>query len=764
MSVSKNIDKVCAVITAVTLIIAALFCSGIGIESAAKVIGYENRIFDRSRVHTIDIVMNDWEEFIASCENEEYVSCTAVIDGEVMSSAGLRAKGNTSLRNVSSMGSSRYSFKIEFDHYDSTKSYHGLDKLCLNNIIQDNTYMKDCISYTLMGNMGVASPLCSYAYITVNGEDWGLYLAVEAVEDSFLERNYGSSGELYKPDSMDMGGGVGNGRNFDMSDFAERNFNGTDDTSGTDRGNLPDANTSPEVSADGSAFHENGGNGTGGMRGNGGQRGGRFGGMGDNGRDMGGKGSSDVKLQYIDDDPDSYPNIFDNAKTDISKADKARLISSLKALTEQRDLENTVDIEAVIRYFAVHNFLCNGDSYTGSMIHNYYLHEEEGRLSMIPWDYNLAFGTFSGSASDSVNSPIDSPVSGDISDRPMISWIFGNEEYTAQYHAMLAELINTDFSALIKETAELIGGYVQKDPTKFCTYEEFEKGVTALETFCELRVKSIAGQLDGSIPSTSDGQNADKSSLVDTSSLTLSDMGSMGGGGMGGDRKQNGNDMFGDMPADPGNFGGMQGDISDFMPPDDFVPSDFGGGGFGGFGNGGDVGEPLAKPEGDIPGSGGDMPVIPGGGVPGNGENPPEMPGGDVTGNGENPPEVPDGDVTGNEENSPAFPAADDPDSAVNYRSPTNEETTGSAESPAVSSSGENSEEPPSPPPEGDIPGNAESSPERSSGNAFPENSRPSPGGEFGQTGTDGGDSLTLLVVSAAVLIAGLIFAAVFRR
>lgn len=35
------------------------------------------------------------------------------------------------------------------------------------------------------------APLCSYGYITVNGSDWGLYLAVEGVEDSFLRRNYG---------------------------------------------------------------------------------------------------------------------------------------------------------------------------------------------------------------------------------------------------------------------------------------------------------------------------------------------------------------------------------------------------------------------------------------------------------------------------------------------------------------------------------------------------------------------------------------------
>ena len=34
----------------------------------------------------------------------------------------------------------------------------------------------------------------------------------------------------------------------------------------------------------------------------------------------------------------------------------------------------------MIRYFVVHNFVCNFDSYTGSMIHNYYLYEEDGQL------------------------------------------------------------------------------------------------------------------------------------------------------------------------------------------------------------------------------------------------------------------------------------------------------------------------------------------------------------------------------------------------
>lgn len=251
----------------------------------------------------------------------------------------------------------------------------------------------------------------------------------------------------------------------------------------------------------------------------------------------------DLSLIYSDDEYSSYSNIFDNAKTDITDEDKERLIASLKSLNENSDIENVVNVDEVIRYFVVHNFVCNFDSYTGSMIHNYYLYEEDGQLSMIPWDYNLAFGGFSagGGGSDSatqmVNYPIDTPVSGGtIDSRPMLAWIFADESYTELYHTYFDTFISEYFESgyfenLITETENLIASYVEQDPTKFCTYEEFETGVDTLKSFCLLRAESIRGQLDGTIPSTSDGQQEDDSALVDASSISLTDMGSMGHGG-----------------------------------------------------------------------------------------------------------------------------------------------------------------------------------------------------------------------------------------
>lgn len=580
MSTHKSFDKICCIVLVLTLLLTVTLL--IFVEPDTEETGvefeYKNRLFDTSVVHSIDIVMDDWDSFVANCKSEEYSDCTLVIDGESFENVAIRGKGNTSLTQVDSYGNDRYSFKVEFDHYSDSMSYYGLDKLCLNNIIQDNTYMKDYLCYRMMADMGVASPLSSYVYITVNGEDWGLYLAVEGVEEAFLQRNYGTSyGELYKPDSQSLGGGRGNGKGFEMDEFMG-DFDGDDVT-------VPDDIPSDNMPNDGQGMQGNtppdmgGGqipdmpNGSQGMQGgqipdmpNGGQGiqggtppdigGGQMPDMGgdapdmgnapddmqlpdDMGGNMGGsmmQGSDDVLLKYIDDDADSYENIFDNAKTDVTAADKNRLISSLKALS-YGDAESSVDIDSVIRYFAVHNFVLNFDSYTGSMIHNYYLYEDDGKLSMIPWDYNLAFGGFQsmGSAEELVNYPIDTPVSGgDVSDRPMLAWIFENDKYLELYHKYLSELMSEYFDSgyfeqLIDETVALISPYVEKDPTKFCTYDEFETGAKTLKSFCLLRAESVKAQLAGTIGSTSDTQSEE--SFISADGIEISAMGSMNGGG-----------------------------------------------------------------------------------------------------------------------------------------------------------------------------------------------------------------------------------------
>ena len=562
MSTHKHIDVICAVAVVLSLLITCLFMNGqrLGISSVSPDMGYENRLFSQKRVHTVDILLEDWEGFLAACVNEEYAACTVVIDGERFANVGIRGKGNTSLTTVASMDSERYSFKLEFDHYDSTKSYYGLDKLSLNNLIQDNTMMKDFLTYRLMNQLGAAAPLCSYVQIRVNGEVWGLYLAVEAIEESFLLRNYGNDyGELYKPDSMGNGG-RGIGKDFQMdwwkSEDAREELSG--DTlrqmleqqgiSGDRLGITDWTDVTMEDLAE--ALSRLPGMDLGALQ---------QAIMGGGGAPGGIRGSADVKLQYVDDDPESYANIFGNAKTDITQEDQQRLISALKRLSTGEAPEQTVDTEAVIRYFVAHTFVCNEDSYTGSMIHNYYLYEKDGILSMLPWDYNLAFGGFqSRDASAVINGSIYKPVSGgDLSDRPMLAWIFESEEYSRLYEQIYSELLQLPLEELVQDTAAMIAPYVQGDPTKFCTYQVFETAADTLERFIRLRKESVTQQLAG------------EQGSVDTGELNLSDRGTMGGGMT---RPQGaGNQQTPEGITPPQGAGNRQ-------PPDGMIPSQGGNG------------------------------------------------------------------------------------------------------------------------------------------------------------------------------------------
>ena len=199
---SKHIDRLCLAVIGVAVLVTLAFMNGerFGLAPASAEPGYATRLFDASHVHTIDIEIDDWQAFLAAAPEEQYWSADLVIDGERIDNVGLRAKGNNSLRLTEDYGHERYSLKVEFDHF-AAQNYHGLDKLSLDASFQDNTYMKNWLAFDMMRFMDVPTPLASYSWVTVNGEPWGLFLAIEEPEEAFARRVYGRDhGQLYKPD------------------------------------------------------------------------------------------------------------------------------------------------------------------------------------------------------------------------------------------------------------------------------------------------------------------------------------------------------------------------------------------------------------------------------------------------------------------------------------------------------------------------------------------------------------------------------------
>lgn len=482
----------------------------------------------------ISVDADEWRKMLDSGSDEDYVAADITINGTTVQNVGIRPKGNSSRTSISKDDSTdRYSFKIKFDEYVDDQSWLGLDKLNLNNNFSDASSMKEYLSYDIMRYIGVDTPLYCYADISVNGESWGFYLAIEDYDTSYKARAKDDAGALYKPDSMEMDGNGGMpdkmGQNGMRPDIAAQS---TDDTQQQTLSAASSGDSMPQPPQNGQGAPledmqnaQNDGAFGGGQR----PDGGGMGGM---------KGADDgVALIYTDDDRDSYSSIFNNAKTKTDETDEAQVIEAIKNLNAGTDLETYVDVDATLRYLAAHTFVVNLDSYSGSFGHNYILYENGGRLSMLPWDYNMAFGGFqSSTASSFVNFAIDTPVSGvSMEDRPMISKLLEVPAYLEQYHQYLQQIIdgyfaNGAFEAKVDAIDAMISSYIQNDPTAFYTYAEYQKAVPALKTLGALRAESVAGQLDGSIPATNEGQSASPDKLIDASAVSLSDLGSAGGG------------------------------------------------------------------------------------------------------------------------------------------------------------------------------------------------------------------------------------------
>nr|WP_232732471.1 CotH kinase family protein [Bacillus sp. mrc49] len=439
------------------------------VEKATKGSTYATSVFNQSKVTKVDITLadDDLDSILDNPSEKEIVNADVTINGETVKNVGFRTKGNLSLNSVVQMGDSeRYSWKIDFDYYQEDQDLHGLKKLALNNNYSDPTFMREYLSYELMEKMGIATPGHSYMYVTINGKEWGLYLGVEAIEETFLNTNFAdATGDLYYPD---------------------------------------------------------------------------------------GTGSD---LKWISEDIDDYTGL--NLKTN-DHSDQSAMIHMLDAINNGGNIEEVLDVDEMLRYFAANTALVNLDHYQGDKKHNYYLYEENGVFSILPWDYNMSFGGYSGgggrraegtdqknedeaTAKDgnaeqddmklpeeapnmngggmmdmssnfmnesNINFSITEPVSGTaLEDRPLLNALLSNDEYREKYYGYLNDIATDFFSeekmtAMSSEISTLITPYVKRDPTKFYTMNEFLDATSGEETLVDFAVQragSILAQLSGDL-------------------------------------------------------------------------------------------------------------------------------------------------------------------------------------------------------------------------------------------------------------------------
>ncbi len=191
------------VLIAVLIIAESFPINSINTLSANSDVSVDSVIFPHDEVVDVNIQIDEevYDDMIANAEAEEVVMADITYNGYTFSDIGIRPKGNSSLRDVAKTDGDRFSFKIDFNYYLEDQDFYGITKINLNNIYSDPSMMAEYLAYEMLDDLDAVSSRTTYVALSINGEYYGLYLAVEQVNSSFLIDNYGDdSGELYKPD------------------------------------------------------------------------------------------------------------------------------------------------------------------------------------------------------------------------------------------------------------------------------------------------------------------------------------------------------------------------------------------------------------------------------------------------------------------------------------------------------------------------------------------------------------------------------------
>ncbi|MES2744379.1 MAG: CotH kinase family protein [Bdellovibrionota bacterium] len=168
--------------------------------------------FSSDKVHRIDVSIDNWDQlrnadpvggrcvfgFIG--DQYEWFSASSVsIDGQSFQNVGVKKKSW-----CGSESKSKPSLNVSLDRFekkqeDAAKKLLGGAALTLNNSVQDPSYIRQCFAYSFFRDLGLPAPYCSFAVLTVNGQEQGLYVLMEAMKKPFLKRTFGPQiGNVYE--------------------------------------------------------------------------------------------------------------------------------------------------------------------------------------------------------------------------------------------------------------------------------------------------------------------------------------------------------------------------------------------------------------------------------------------------------------------------------------------------------------------------------------------------------------------------------------
>ncbi|HUR45525.1 MAG TPA: CotH kinase family protein [Candidatus Saccharimonadales bacterium] len=154
-----------------------------------------DEVFTNGLVTTIHIQISPTNLAALRSSSHAYVKATFLEGSNTWEEVGLHLKGSAgSVRGVDD----NPAMTINFDKYVDRQRFHGLQKIHLNNSVQDGSYMTELLCGEMFRASGVPAARTTHARVYLNGKDLKLYVLKEGFDKTFLGRYYKNpKGNLY---------------------------------------------------------------------------------------------------------------------------------------------------------------------------------------------------------------------------------------------------------------------------------------------------------------------------------------------------------------------------------------------------------------------------------------------------------------------------------------------------------------------------------------------------------------------------------------
>lgn len=172
-------------------------------------------LFDVTRVHTVDLGIEDAAMAALLADPEIYASADVTIDGQLLSGVGVHLRGDP----LEQHWEGKPSFRLDFRVFGNCDPFAGIDGAWLDAGQKDEAQARQVAGWQVLSSLGTAAPRSVYANVRVNGELFGLYALVEPVDVRFLEHRGLAPGGLWRgedgADFTEAGAGLWEGADVD---------------------------------------------------------------------------------------------------------------------------------------------------------------------------------------------------------------------------------------------------------------------------------------------------------------------------------------------------------------------------------------------------------------------------------------------------------------------------------------------------------------------------------------------------------------------